>query len=171
MRISICLAALAALVAAAPHPQNQLPTDIPVSISATIATATVSVIPSTSLNIPVTTVSVPVLPTGLVPLNSTRSSTSKRRGGHSEPVPIFSRFCDCPLLATIAYPCYATDALASCNFEENHSWVCWTSANFGCPSPTRACSDLFKPTPVTGRHPCDLSPPTEPTITAAAIRH
>lgn len=101
MRSSIFLAALLTIVAAAPHPQNEVPTP------------TLSVVPSTSLNVPITSALIPtLLPTGLYPANSSTSSTSKRRGGHSEPIPIFSRFCDCPLLATVAYPCYATDALA-----------------------------------------------------------
>jgi hypothetical protein len=101
MHLTICLSVLAAFVAAAPRPQNELPTP------------TLPVILSTSLNVPVTSVLLPtLLPTGLFPSNLSISSTSKRRGGHSEPVPIFSKSCDCPLLATVAYPCYATDALA-----------------------------------------------------------
>ncbi|KAF2678163.1 hypothetical protein K458DRAFT_423346 [Lentithecium fluviatile CBS 122367] len=68
----------------------------------------------------------------------------------------------------MAYPCYAYDALNRCIFEENHSLGCHFM-NAGCPSPTRTCANLFKPTPPTGKHPCDLSPPAETTesITSA----
>ncbi|KAF2714774.1 hypothetical protein K504DRAFT_366514 [Pleomassaria siparia CBS 279.74] len=168
MRVALVLAGLTAIVTAAPHAQLD-PSDIPVSISATIPTSTLWLVPSTSLNIPVTLST--LLPTGLQCNFSTTRTTKRPGGGHSEPIPIFSRHCDCPLLATVAYPCYATDALARCNFEENHSWVCWTSAGFGCPSPTRTCSNLFSPTPITGKHPCELGRATLPTITPVAIRY
>ncbi|KAF2875098.1 hypothetical protein BDV95DRAFT_591831 [Massariosphaeria phaeospora] len=166
MRIPTCLAALAAFVAAAPHPQ----VEPGVSISATIASPTVAIPFSTSLNIPVTATLPSLLPTGLPHFNGT--STSRRRKTHWEPIPIFSKSCDCPQLATVAYPCWAAGALQRCNFEELHSFVCWTSANFGCPSPTRACSNLFTATPLTGRHPCEIGPNTAvdlPLITAAAV--
>ena len=107
MRVFVCIAALAAFVVAVPHPQAE-PTDIPISISATIATSTLPVIASTSLNIPVTVPS--VFPTGIVSFNL--SSTSRRRNPpHSEPIPIFQKPCDCPDLSTVGYPCWATDAL------------------------------------------------------------
>ncbi|KAF2248478.1 hypothetical protein BU26DRAFT_335728 [Trematosphaeria pertusa] len=175
MRVSISLSlfALAALAVAVPYPQEEDP-DVETSVAEpsptfaiTIADPTLPIPLSTSLNIPVTVPS--ALPTGEVALNST---STRRRKSHWEPIPIFSKSCDCPALATVAYPCWATDALQRCNFEELHSYVCWTSANFGCPSPTRSCDSLFQPTPVTGKNPCELGPNTggNPTITDAPVR-
>ncbi|KAF2187241.1 hypothetical protein K469DRAFT_725321 [Zopfia rhizophila CBS 207.26] len=150
MRYFITLAGLVALVSAVP----QAPTITPVP-TITIADPTISVIASTSLN--VLTTSFPVVPTGLTPINGT--STSRRKKSHWEPIPIFSKSCDCPAISKGNYPCWATDPVQSCLFEENHSWVCWTSANFGCPSPTREL-----PTP----SPCKNH--AKPNLSASATR-
>ncbi|PSN74817.1 hypothetical protein BS50DRAFT_567597 [Corynespora cassiicola Philippines] len=106
MRIFLCLAALVALVVSAPHPQDDL-SEIDTSVSPTIVTPTVAMPLSTSLNIPVTVPS--IFPTDLPILNIT--STSRKRKSHWEPIPIFSKSCDCPALATVPYPCWATDSL------------------------------------------------------------
>ncbi|KAF2270264.1 hypothetical protein CC78DRAFT_197504 [Lojkania enalia] len=163
MQFAICFVGLIAWGAAVPHKQIEEPSQIAVPIATSIPAPTLPVEPSTSLNIPVTTGF--VLPTLLPPPTT---STSRRRNPHSEPIPIFSKSCDCPNVATVAKPCWVTDALQKCNFEELHSWVCWTSANYGCPSPTRTCSNSFEPTPVTGRHPCELGP-NPPAVSIAFV--
>ncbi|CBX97274.1 predicted protein [Plenodomus lingam JN3] len=43
----------------------------------------------------------------------------------------------------------------SCNFEENFSYGCYMEAVGGCPTPTRNCTALYKPTPRPGPHPCE----------------
>ncbi|KAF2650106.1 hypothetical protein K491DRAFT_683286 [Lophiostoma macrostomum CBS 122681] len=140
MRAAFVLAGLVALVAAVPQPQ---------------ANPTVPVPASTSLNVIVT--GIPSLaPSGIFG----NATTSKTHHPHSEQIPSLMKPCDCPDVKTVAYPCWATDSLQKCNFEEIHSWGCWTSAAFGCPSPTRECSALYTPAPpiTTGKHPCDLGP-------------
>ncbi|KAF2448187.1 hypothetical protein P171DRAFT_207482 [Karstenula rhodostoma CBS 690.94] len=161
--LHLVLATLA-LAAAAPHAHPQ---DAPTS---TLADPTIALPPSTSLNVPTT-----LLPTLSVPgnLSTTNPSKSTRHHfSHWEPIPIFSSACNCPSLATVQYPCWATDTLQRCNFEELHSFVCWTSAARGCPTPTRQCDKLYAPTPITGKHPCDLGQNTgglEPAPTTVYI--
>ncbi|KAF2107176.1 hypothetical protein BDV96DRAFT_673604 [Lophiotrema nucula] len=144
------------IAAAVPQPQDEpqeTSSIVPSPLPTTLLAPTLSLNLSTSLNIPTTTpASIPTL----VPAST--SSTSRHRSLHSEPVPIFSKSCDCPDVKTVPSPCWATDALQRCEFEVLHSWVCWTSANYGCPSPTRACSELYTPTPITGKNPCELGP-------------
>lgn len=104
---------LSALAAAAPHAQPQAAESSSVGTLAplptvTIADPTVSVSLSTSLNIPTT---LPTLvPTLTVSGNLSRSS-SRHHYSHWEPIPIFSSACNCPDLATVQYPCWATDSL------------------------------------------------------------
>ena len=113
MRLTLTLPlALAGTVLAAPalYPQDitVLPTLL---LPITIPEPTSASVPSTSLNIPIT--SLPMMPTG--GLGSTSSSSTRKKPIHTEPVPIFSRSCDCPKLATMQYPCWATDALQVCS--------------------------------------------------------
>ncbi|KAH3944917.1 hypothetical protein HBI56_150200 [Parastagonospora nodorum] len=159
MRIVLLVGALAALATAFPRPQDDTPDDTPdepsddpATISLGFPTATIPVTLTTSLNIPVTESFEIVKPT-------------KSKRPHWEPIPIFTKQCKCDV-ATVRYPCWATDALQKCNYEENFSYGCYMEAAGGCPTPTRACRDLFKPTPMTGRHPCDFggSPPPLPTL-------
>ncbi|KAF2015394.1 hypothetical protein BU24DRAFT_461643 [Aaosphaeria arxii CBS 175.79] len=133
MRYQVWLAAFVAAVTAAPHAQVEtaLP---PISVSESFATPTITVIPTTSLNIP-----------------------------------YFTDKKEAIALGASSYLFQKLRLSEKCNFEENHSWVCWTSANYGCPSPTRACSDLFSPTPVTGKHPCELGPGVRPEPTEVPI--
>ncbi|CAI6336937.1 unnamed protein product [Periconia digitata] len=147
---------------------NDAPPRALTSAPSSVAESTLTAPQSTSLHIPVTTppssfLTSIISPNSTVAANSTR--TSRTRKPHTEPIPIFSSRCDCPNLATVAYPCWATDALQRCEFEELHSFVCWTSAARGCPTPTRSCRSFFTPQPVTGRHPCDIGMgnPPEPT--------
>ncbi|KAF2821413.1 hypothetical protein CC86DRAFT_411103 [Ophiobolus disseminans] len=145
MRIAIIVGALAALVFAVPYPQ-ELPDEdeATASISAPFATPTVPAVLTTSLNIPLTT---------LIPDPDT--PTSSKKNPHWEPIPIFTKECKCDV-ATVRYPCWATDALQKCNYEENFSYGCYMAAAGGCPTPTRTCKDLYQPTPRSGRHPCEL---------------
>lgn len=101
MRSHLLLLALAprALVSAFPNPQA----------STLLPSSTAPVLASTSLNIPVTSVPVPPTDDAAPPLNA--SSTSKRRWSHYEPIPVFSKQCDCPVLTKGSYPCWATDAV------------------------------------------------------------
>jgi len=107
------------LAAAAPRPFPQdddddaaLSSAIPVPLPVTsliIADPTVSVPLTTSLNVPTTIPT--LLPTWTPPSNLSTSRSSKHHFSHWEPIPIFSKSCDCPNLSTVAYPCWATDAL------------------------------------------------------------
>ncbi|KAH8704568.1 hypothetical protein GQ44DRAFT_716523 [Phaeosphaeriaceae sp. PMI808] len=166
MRITFVISTLAALASSFPYPQDQenpndetsseLPS-APVTISIPFATPTIPTLVTTSLNIPVTQSLEPPLPT-----------TSRKRP-HWEPIPIFTKECKCDI-ATVRYPCWATDALQKCYYEENFSYGCYMAAAGGCPTPTRTCKDFFQPTPRSGRHPCDFGhgPPLitdVPTIT------
>ncbi|OAL48205.1 hypothetical protein IQ07DRAFT_91497 [Pyrenochaeta sp. DS3sAY3a] len=168
MRVALILSALAALAIARPHPQESGEPSIPEHSDEPdvpeLPTPTVSVPLSTSLNVPVT--SLPSLPGSLsLPSFSLVSTSSSRRKPHWEPIPIFTKQCQCEL-KTARYPCWATDALQRCNFEENFSFGCYMSAAGGCPTPTRVCSALFQPTPRTsGRHPCELGP-NPPVVTS-----
>lgn len=106
MHVLLYLTSFTALVAARPRPQDDPEDDpsIPISITEELPTATVPVIESTSLNIPIT--SLPsIIPTGIPGLNFT-TSTSKR-AGHWEPIPVYS--CNCVTLSKPSYPCWAYD--------------------------------------------------------------
>lgn len=135
MRVAIMLGALAALATAAPYPQEQQEDpEEPVASSAPFASPTASLQLSTSLNVPVTSLST-ALPS-LLP-TSTRS-----KNPHWEPIPVFTKQCQCNL-ATAKYPCWATDALQRCHYEENFSYGCYMEAAGGCPTPTRVvCTSL-----------------------------
>ncbi|KAF9737720.1 hypothetical protein PMIN04_003010 [Paraphaeosphaeria minitans] len=165
MRLTAPLFALASLTLTLPltsavphaHPQDAVSSvgPIPLPTPSIPADPTISIPLSTSLNVPTTLPT--LLPTLSVTGNlSSRSTSTRHHFSHWEPIPIFSSACNCPALSTVAYPCWATDALQRCNFEELHSFVCWTSAARGCPTPTRQCDALYSPTPLTGKHPCDL---------------
>ncbi|KAH6877918.1 hypothetical protein BKA58DRAFT_85170 [Alternaria rosae] len=170
MRTSVLISALAALVLAVPYPQA---TDISIapgatliSLSAILPISTTATPVSTSLNIPVT-----ALPTSDPNSdddddddNEDPELSSSKRKPHWEPIPIFTKRCQCQL-ATARYPCWATDALQSCHFEENFSYGCYMQAAGGCPTPTRICSNLFQPTPRPGPHPCELGP-NPPVVTS-----
>ncbi|KAH7408514.1 hypothetical protein DE146DRAFT_629420 [Phaeosphaeria sp. MPI-PUGE-AT-0046c] len=161
MRIAFAIGALVALAAAAPYPQDDSsddPKEEPITIDLPFPTPTVPAVVTTSLNIPATTV--PDLPD--LPDLPTKTRSKKP---HWEPIPIFTKECKCDT-ATVAYPCWATDSLQRCNYEEIFSYGCYMSAAGGCPTPTRVCKELFKPTPKTGRHPCDFGGP-RPEITPA----
>lgn len=100
MRIFLLVSALAALAAAFPRPQDDTPdepSDDPATISLGFPTATIPVILTTSLNIPVTESFEIIKPT-------------KSKRPHWEPIPIFTKQCKCDV-ATVRYPCWATDAL------------------------------------------------------------
>lgn len=104
MRVAIIVGVVAALAAAFPHPQGDDPTieDPPEETEDPVsATPTIPLPLTTSLNIPVT--GIPTLPSFQL------TSTSKKRP-HWEPIPIFTKQCQCSL-ATARYPCWATDAL------------------------------------------------------------
>ncbi|KAH7340037.1 hypothetical protein BKA66DRAFT_434888 [Pyrenochaeta sp. MPI-SDFR-AT-0127] len=160
MRIAVTLGALMSLTTAIPYPQEEAPTEAPEEPM--LPTPTVSIILTTSLNIPVTgTLARP----SSLPDYESKSSASSRKNPHWEPIPIFTKQCQCSL-ATARYPCWATDALQKCHFEENFSYGCYMSAAGGCPTPTRVCSNLFQPTPRSGRHPCELGP-NPPFVTSA----
>ncbi|KAF1917442.1 hypothetical protein BDU57DRAFT_165295 [Ampelomyces quisqualis] len=149
MRVTIMIGTLAALVAAAPWPREDAsddPSEEPTTISLPFLSPTVEIPLTTSLNVPVTS-SLWELPT---------LTWSKRP--HWEPIPIFTKECKCDI-ATVNYPCWATDALQRCNYEENFSYGCYMAAAGGCPTPTRACKNLFQPTPRPGKHPCDFGGP------------
>ncbi|KAF2003161.1 hypothetical protein P154DRAFT_112198 [Amniculicola lignicola CBS 123094] len=164
MRSAILLALLFGLAAAVPRPQDETepsdpeddePEDTEPS-SDFMPTVTTFAAPSLTLSISITDAPVP-------------ESTSTK-GGHSERIPVLMSKCECPDLATVPYPCYAWDQRGRCNFEWNHSYACYMSAQRGCPSPTQDCG-VFPPQTVTGRHPCDLSPNTgipAPVITVTA---
>ncbi|EAT79611.1 hypothetical protein SNOG_12811 [Parastagonospora nodorum SN15] len=133
MRIVLLVGALAALATAFPRPQDDTPDDTPdepsddpATISLGFPTATIPVTLITSLNIPVTESFEIVKPT-------------KSKRPHWEPIPIFTKQCKCDV-ATVRYPCWATDALQKCNYEENFSYGCYMEAAGGCPTPTRARS-------------------------------
>jgi len=111
MRVLLCISVLAALATAFPYPQEIEDLSAPAAPLTDIFPASTIALPDpTSLNIPVT--AVPTIDpdddedsdgTGLL------SRTSTRRP-HTEPVPIFTKACNCNL-ATAMYPCWATDAL------------------------------------------------------------
>jgi hypothetical protein len=98
MRIALIISALAALAVAFPRPQDD-PTDEPSDDSETISlafpTPTVPAVLTTSLNIPLTE-----LP----------EIVTKSKRPHWEPIPVFTKECKCNI-ATVRYPCWATDAL------------------------------------------------------------
>lgn len=108
MRIVIALSALIALASAFPRPQGQDdPTtadpeddpEDPITISAALPTPTTPLPFSKSAEMSIT-----VLP------------TSTKKNPHWEPIPIFTKPCQCDL-ATARYPCWATDALQVCRLK------------------------------------------------------
>jgi hypothetical protein len=96
MRLAILFSALAALAVASPYPQDD-PSDDPDTLSNALPSLTIPIVPTISLNIPIT--SAVALPT------HTRSKKP-----HWEPIPIFTKECKCNV-ATVRYPCWATDSL------------------------------------------------------------
>ncbi|KAL6704837.1 hypothetical protein ACN47E_007520 [Coniothyrium glycines] len=152
MHFAVILSLLVALTAAVPYPQEEgQPTD-QVSEEPDLASSTVPGPQTTSWEFPITDI-----------LTATRS-----RNSHWEPIPIFTKECKCAL-ETARYPCWATDSLQRCHFEENFSYGCYMSAAGGCPTPTRVCSNLFSPTPLSGRHPCELGSNPPPVTSAPGI--
>ena len=114
MRTFVLLSALAALVLAVPYPQatdiSIPPGAILISLSAILPTSTTATPDSTSLNIPVT-----AFPTSDPNSDDDDDDedpelSSSKRPPHWEPIPIFTKKCQCQL-ATARYPCWATDAL------------------------------------------------------------
>jgi hypothetical protein len=108
MRFVFLLGALAALASAAPHPQDDPtePAEGSETSTLTFPALTVPLPLTTSLNIPVTTLK-PSLP---------GATTSSRKRPHWEPIPIFTKECRCDI-ATVRYPCWATDALQASEDE------------------------------------------------------
>ncbi|KAH9868008.1 hypothetical protein IAQ61_007315 [Plenodomus lingam] len=147
MHISLPLTALLlpfTITTAIPYPQA-IPTILPTLIT------NIPSLPTTPTPLPI--------PTGPQShsLNNTITKPprpTRSKNPHLEPIPVFSKQCSCAL-ATARYPCWATDALQSCNFEENFSYGCYMEAVGGCPTPTRNCTALYKPTPRPGPHPCE----------------
>ncbi|RYO17433.1 hypothetical protein AA0121_g5788 [Alternaria tenuissima] len=159
MQTFLLVSVLTALVIAVPYPQATKTSIAPgatlISLSAILPSPTATSPESTSLDIPIT--SVPT-PDPDPEDDEDPESSSSKKNPHWEPIPIFTKPCQCQL-ATARYPCWATDALQqSCHFEENFSYGCYMQAVGGCPTPTRICSNLFKPTPRPGPHPCELGP-------------
>ncbi|KAH9866562.1 hypothetical protein J1614_008252, partial [Plenodomus biglobosus] len=118
---------------------------------------------------PIPTPTAPTFPNNTItePPTAPSSHTTRSKRPHWEPIPVFSKLCTCDL-ATVGYPCWATDGLQRCHFEENFSYGCYMQAVGGCPTPTRDCSSLFSPTPRPGPHPCEGGPgpgPEMPVIT------
>lgn len=131
MRNIIFVSALVALAFAAPYPQDQeLPDEDEASsiVPVPLPTPTASVLFPTTIEIPIITIT-----------PEPDSPTSSRKNPHWEPIPIFTKECKCDL-ATVRYPCWATDALQRCNYEENFSYGCYMAAAGGCPTPTRTVS-------------------------------
>ncbi len=107
----ILISTLAALVTAIPYPQTTDTSITPgatlISLSAILPVSTTTIPDSTSLNIPVT----PVPTSDNDPEDEEDAeSTSSKKYPHWEPIPIFTKQCQCQL-ATARYPCWATDAL------------------------------------------------------------
>ncbi|KAH7076172.1 hypothetical protein FB567DRAFT_608859 [Paraphoma chrysanthemicola] len=165
----LTVAALVTFATAAPYPQEQdEPSDDAETVSLPFATPTVSIVSTTSLNIPITSaVDLPTPVPDTDPELPDETSTSTRKNPHWEPIPIFTKQCKCDI-KTVQYPCWATDALQRCNYEENFSYGCYMSAAGGCPTPTRTCKNLFQPTPRPGPHPCELRP-NPPIITDVPV--
>jgi hypothetical protein len=101
MRIAFIASALTALAVAFPRPQDdpttEDPSDDPDTISLPFPAPTIPIMLTTSLNVPVTD-----------PL--ARPTSTKSKKPHWEPIPIFTKACKCDV-ATVRYPCWATDAL------------------------------------------------------------
>ncbi|EUC40334.1 hypothetical protein COCMIDRAFT_30709 [Bipolaris oryzae ATCC 44560] len=165
----VLISILQVLAAAIPHPQASDDSTAPLtSISEILPTSTVAIPDSTSLNIPVTAIP------SIEPVpdddgeddddDNSGKSLSRSKKPHREPTPIFTKQCQCQL-ATARYPCWATDALQKCYFEENFSHACYMQAAGGCPKPTRACKQLYLPTPLPGPNPCELKPNPNPHVT------
>lgn len=112
----LLISILQVLAAAIPHPQASDDSTAPLtSLSEILPTSTVAIPASTSLNIPVT--AIPSIEPD--PENDGEDdddddnygkSLSHSKKPHREPIPIFTKQCQCQL-ATAQYPCWATDAL------------------------------------------------------------
>lgn len=103
MHFIIFLIALIALTSAIPHPHpspTDAPDDEPITISPILPTATTTFPASTSPNIPIT--SLPSPSTTTSDPDDDECTTSKKNP-HREPIPIFSKQCNCAL-ATARYP-------------------------------------------------------------------
>jgi hypothetical protein len=118
MRLTVLIAALVAFASAAPYPQDQedpsedVPDD-PEPISVPFATPTIPVTLTTSLNIPVTSSEELPTPVPDTDPEDPETTTTTKRNPHWEPIPIFTKQCNCDI-ATVQYPCWATDALQVC---------------------------------------------------------
>jgi hypothetical protein len=111
MRHLLLISALQALAAAIPHPQDSDDTADPLtSLSEILPTSTVAIPDSTSLNIPVTAVPTTEPDTDDDGEDDEGKPLSRSKKPHREPTPIFTKPCQCQL-ATVRYPCWATDAL------------------------------------------------------------
>jgi hypothetical protein len=108
MRYVFLFSALAVLASAVPHPQDDPIESVEETetSSLTFPTLTAPLPLTTSLNIPVTSLELP-LP---------GATTSSRKRPHWEPIPIFTKECKCDI-ATARYPCWATDALQASENE------------------------------------------------------
>ncbi|KAF1829380.1 hypothetical protein BDW02DRAFT_583748 [Decorospora gaudefroyi] len=170
MHSLLLISALAALSTAFPYPQETNGPTTPeaslISPSAILPSSTTPNPDLISVDIPVT--AVPTVSANLDDEEEDEECRTSRRKSHWEPIPIFTKKCQCNL-ATARYPCWATDALQSCHFEENFSFGCFMQAVGGCPTPTRICSNLFKPTPRPGRHPCAIGP-NPPNLTTSVSK-
>ena len=104
------------LAAAIPYPYASEDATTPpatlIALSGTLPTSTVATPDSTSLNIPVTAV-----PDAGDDDNDNSdendddgNAISRSKRPHKEPIPIFTKQCQCQL-ATAWYPCWATDSL------------------------------------------------------------
>lgn len=114
--ISAVQALLLHLAAAIPYPYASEDATTPpatlIALSGTLPTSTVATPDSTSLNIPVTAV-----PDAGDDDNDNSdendddgNAISRSKRPHKEPIPIFTKQCQCQL-ATARYPCWATDSL------------------------------------------------------------
>ena len=130
MRTFLLVSGLAALVTAVPYPQATESSIAPgatlISLSAILPSPTAITPGPTSLDITITAV-----PTSDPDTDDDEDpeSSSSKKNPHWEPIPIFTKQCQCQL-ATARYPCWATDALqvSQCAQEMEH-WVYQTLRN------------------------------------------
>ena len=116
MQTFLLVSVLTALVIAVPYPQATETSIAPgatlISLSAILPSPTATSPDSTSLDIPITSVSTPDPDPED---DEDPESSSSKKNPHWEPIPIFTKPCQCQL-ATARYPCWATDALQVSQF-------------------------------------------------------